>query len=70
MNLPRWALGLMTAKERRDYRVIKAIAAGVTPTQAAAKYGVALCTVYRRGLVRRGLALRPKPIDPPTSKAG
>ncbi len=70
MRLPRWALGLMTTKERRDYRIIQAIAAGASPTQAAGKHGVSERTAYRRGLVRRGLALRPKAENSPTSKAG
>lgn len=43
----------MTPKERRDLRVLRSLAAGKSPTQAAAKVGISERTLYRRKLNKR-----------------
>ena len=47
-GIPRWALELMTEKERRDWCIAMAIANGSSVTQAAAKAKITSKTVYKR----------------------
>lgn len=67
LRLPRWALLQMTKKERRDYRALQALIAGATPTTAAARVGISVATIYRRGLPKRAREIRDKHLE---AKAG
>ena len=61
MARPRESEYLMTPKERRDHRALKVLLAGGSPTEAAAKAGVCVWTLHRRGVVRKAKELARKP---------